>query len=151
MEQTMSDVAVRKSVVVGRSVEDAFRVFTDGIDGWWPRRTHSVFAERAEKVVLEGEVGGRFYEVATDDEEAEWGIVTVWEPPHRLAYTWYPGRGPESAQEVDLRFTPEGSGTRVDLVHTGWEKLGDRAAEQLASYETGWEYVLGRCYAEAAS
>ena len=31
---------VRKEVVVATAPERAFKVFTDGIDRWWPREHH---------------------------------------------------------------------------------------------------------------
>jgi len=42
--------------------------------------------------VLQAGVGGRIYERAADGTEHEWGEVTVWQPPERLAYLWYLGR-----------------------------------------------------------
>lgn len=140
---------IRKSVVVDAPPEKAFRVFTEGIDAWWPLSTHSASRERAETVVLEGRVGGRFYEKTTDGHEIAWGEVTVWDPPHRLSYTWHPGRAPETAQEVEMRFVAEGGRTRVELEHRGWEKLGDDAVEAIRSYDTGWDLVLGQSYAAA--
>jgi hypothetical protein len=41
-------------------------------------------------------------------------------------------------------------GTRVDLEHRGWEKLGERAAEARQGYSQGWESVLAG-FAEKAS
>ena len=45
-----------------------------------------------------------------------------------------------------MRFTADGSGTRVDLEHRHWERLGAAGAEARASYggENGWEMVIGR-------
>ena len=51
---------------------------------------------------------------------------------------------------VVVTFTPEDGGTRVDLEHRKWEVLGAGAAESRASYNTGWELVLG-LFAQAAS
>jgi hypothetical protein len=45
---------------------------------------------------------------------------------------------------------PEGDGTRVELVHSGWEAYGDDAAASRASYDTGWDIVLGKL-ADAAA
>ena len=45
---------------------------------------------------------------------------------------------------------PEGDGTRVGIRHSGWEKLGDRMEEAVASYDEGWDAVIGR-YADAAN
>ena len=40
---------------------------------------------------------------------------------------WHPGREPETAQEVELRFRAEGATTVVELEHRGWAGLGDKA------------------------
>jgi hypothetical protein len=45
---------------------------------------------------------------------------------------------------VELRFTDNGFGTRVELEHRGWEMLGERAAEVREGYNTGWVPVLAR-------
>jgi hypothetical protein len=51
---------------------------------------------------------------------------------------------------VEVTFTPVGDGTRVDVRHWGWEKLGDRLEEIVADYTEGWDKVLGH-YTEAAN
>jgi uncharacterized protein YndB with AHSA1/START domain len=151
MNQQTSETAISKSVVVNRPVEDAFRVFTEQIGSWWPfAKTHSITEEDVETVILEGREGGRFYERTKSGEEHLWGTVLVWEPPRRIVYSWHPGRGEDTAQEVEVTFTPTGNGARLELVHTGWEKLGDRMQSVVAEYNTGWDKVLGR-YVEAAN
>ena len=52
---------------------------------------------------------------------------------------------------MDVRFSADGGATRVDLEHRGWEKLGDRMAEIVPQYDSGWDEVLGRRYAGAAT
>ena len=151
MSQQKSETAVRKSVKVERPVEHAFRVYTEGIGGWWPyAKIHSVAEENVETVILEGHEGGRLFERTKTGEEHTWGTILVWDPPQRILHSWHPGRGEQMAQQVEVTFTPEDEGTRVDLVHTGWEALGDGAADAVASYESGWETVLRR-YVEAAN
>lgn len=150
MNQQLAETStVQKSITVQRRPEDAFRVFTDGIGTWWPLETHSPSDGRAEILVMEARVGGRLYERTRDGETLVWGEVLIWEPPSRLAFTWHLG-GPVTT-EVELRFTAEGNGTRVDLEHRGWERHGDRAAELRGSYDSGWDYVFGRRYADAAN
>jgi uncharacterized protein YndB with AHSA1/START domain len=146
----MNETVVRKVVTVNCSVEDAFRVFTEELGEWWPHRTHSVEEESVETVIFECRLGGRFYERAENGTEHTWGTIRVWAPPTRVVYSWHPGRGEETAQDVEVTFTPDGDSTRVELVHTGWEVLGDRMAEVVADYERGWDKVLG-CYVEAAT
>ncbi len=138
-----SDLVVRKSVTVRCSVEEAFRVFTEGVATWWPLETHSVGERSAKTCVLEARVGGRFFERQKDGSEELWGTVTVCEPPLRLAFTWHPGRTESTAQEVEIRLTPVDAGTRVELEHRGWEKLGERAEEARNEYDSGWDFVIG--------
>ena len=149
MSQQTSEVVIRKSVTVSVPVERAFQVFTEEISTWWPLRTHAVDTERSDTVVMEARVGGRLFERTPDGDEQVWGTIVAWDPPHRVTYSWHPGRGEETAQEVEVSFTPEGGGTRVDIAHYGWEKLTGPIEDTLASYREGWEMVLGR-YAESA-
>jgi len=148
MNQQTSDRVITKAITVAAPVEQAFRVFTEEIHTWWPLRTHAVDTDESDTVVLEGRVGGRLFERTPTGEEHDWGAVVAWEPPTRIGYTWHPGRGAETAQEVEVTFTPTGDGTRVDIRHWGWEKLGDHLDETIANYNEGWDLVLGR-YAQA--
>ena len=45
---------------------------------------------------------------------------------------------------MSLRFTAVGKETRLDLVHTGWERLGKAARKTRNGYTLGWNYVLRR-------
>jgi len=140
---------LRTAVTVPCGPERAFEVFTARIASWWPVRKYSVHQENAAGCVLEGRVGGQVYETAKSGERAIWGEVLVWEPPRRLVMSWHPGRGPASATEVELRFSPVPEGTRVDLEHRNWSRLGADAEAARKRYEGGWAFVLGRCFAEA--
>jgi uncharacterized protein YndB with AHSA1/START domain len=69
--------------------------------------------------------------------------VTAWDPPRRVAFTWHPGHSEAEAMDVEVRFTAEGEGTRVDLEHRGFERLGKMAKRAHRGYPMGWDYVLG--------
>lgn len=133
---------VTKTVTVDWPPAAAFRHFTDEIAAWWPLRSHSVGGERAQSVIFEGRVGGRIYETIAGGEESTWGTVTGWDPPRRVAFTWHPGHSPSIAQEIEVRFEPVGTGTRLELTHSGWERLGKLAARARRGYSLGWGYVL---------
>jgi len=135
-----------KSLSVSLTPAVAFRLFTEGIDRWWPRATHSVSLERTRQVVFEDRVGGAVYEVRDDGARFEWGRVLAWDPPQGVRFSWYPGRDEATRQQVDVHFAPEGTGTRVTLVHGGWETLGERGSEVRGGYDTGWDLVLGEGY-----
>src|SRR5690349_9601801 len=147
--QTVGIEPVRKQLKVSLSAQQAFELFTDGIGKWWPLLTHSVGEEQAETCFLEGWVGGRIVEVLKDGSQAEWGRVLIWDPPHRVSFTWHPGRGPETAQDVTVTFSEAPDGTQVELVHIGWETLGALGQARRDGYVQGWDLVLGK-YVEAA-
>jgi uncharacterized protein YndB with AHSA1/START domain len=150
MSQQTNELVIEKSVTVAARIERAFRVFTEEIHTWWPLRTHAVDTESSDTVVLEGHEGGRLFERTPAGDEHIWGLVTTWDPPKRVRYTWHPGRGEETAQEVEVSFTPVDDGTRVDVRHWGWEKLGDGLDDAIASYNEGWDLVIAK-YAEVAN
>ena len=149
-KQATGELVLEKTILVQASVEDAFQLYTEGIATWWPIETHSSAKDKAETVVFEPEIGGRIFERDVDGAEQVWGTVLEWDPPHRFLHTWHPGRGEATAQRVEMRFRPEGDGTRVELIHTGWEELGADATEIFENYDRGWDYVIGERYAEAA-
>lgn len=135
---------VEKAISVPWPMAEAFDRFTRGIAGWWPLQPHSIGGEDAETCVFEGRVDGRIYEISRDGTRHPWGTVTVWQPPRRVAFTWHPGRPVDTRQEVEVRFSPEGTGTRVELTHTGWERLGEDASRSREIYDSGWDTVLAR-------
>jgi uncharacterized protein YndB with AHSA1/START domain len=139
-----------KSVTVDMPIDAAFRLFTKEAGRWWPLRTHSVGGEDAVECVLEGRVGGRFYEIQKDGSQSDWGEVQVWEPPHKLIMTFHPGRSPVSATEVEVEFQATPTGTIVTLTHRGWERCSTEVQAERPGYETGWDYVLG-FYVEQSS
>jgi hypothetical protein len=57
--------------------------------------------------------------------------------------SWSPGTDPAKATELAVSFAAEGDGTRVDLVHSGWEILAERGQERRNRHDGGWQTVLG--------
>jgi uncharacterized protein YndB with AHSA1/START domain len=70
--------------------------------------------------------------------------VLEWVPPTRFVLAWKPNDSSRPPTEVEVRFTPEGGGTLVELEHRGWERLGEIAAEARQTYGGGWVRVLSR-------
>lgn len=140
---------VRRSVFVKAPPERAFEVFTAGFASWWPA-SHSVLDVDQEAAYIEPEIGGRWYERGAGGEECEWGRVLAYEPPHRLVLSWQldqefePDPDPSTAGEVEVTFTPEGDGTRVELEHRGFERRPDGGAQVAESVagEGGWSGLL---------
>lgn len=143
--------AVKKSLVVNCSPERAFEVFTREIGSWWPTSQYSIGGDKITEVVFEEQVGGRIFEKHSDGGEGEWGRVLAWDPPNRFVMSWSPGGTTDKATELEVRFAPEGGGTRVELAHSGWEILGEQATESRAAYDGGWPGVLGEFESKANS
>jgi len=122
-------------------VDEAFRLFTEGFDEWWPNK------EDAERCAIEPWLGGRVYERTQAGKEEEWGSIIAWEPPGRLKFTWCPGRRADHGETVQVEFQVEADGTRVTLIHQGWNRTG----EPLCGLQTPeWTTILRLCFAEAA-
>ena len=120
---------VQQSITVNATREHAFTVFTEGFDRWWPR-THHIGKSPMKEATIEGRTGGRCYTTQVDGTECDWGRVLEWEPPNRLLLAWMIthewGYEPDvtKASEVEITFTPVAGGTRVDLEHRHFERMG---------------------------
>jgi hypothetical protein len=115
---------IRQSVHVDCPIEDAFRLFTEGIAEWWPLASCSIEGDQAERIEIEPWVGGKVLEQTSSGEEHEWGTVTVWDPPDRVEFTWHPDSPDDNDQTVTVDFRVEADGTRVALTHYGWQWAG---------------------------
>jgi len=136
---------VRKQRQVPLDLARTFELFTESMASWWPLATHSCAEDDAAGIRFEGRIGGRVVEITTDGTEYDWADVIAWDPPHRFALAWHPNPEPIAATIIDVRFTGlDDGGTRIDLVHSAWEELGDELGRTTrAGYETGWDQVLG--------
>jgi hypothetical protein len=132
---------VVREIRVAADPARAFAVFTGDLGRWWPLATHSVRETEAAGLTMGPGVGGAITEVDEAGEQLLWGTVVAWEPGSRVAFTWHPGGTPLEATDVEVRFVPEGDGTRVVLEHRGWERVGQGPGRR-ARYDDGWVPVL---------
>jgi hypothetical protein len=73
---------------------------------------------------LEPGVGGRLLELTRRDDAFEFGRVRVWEPGARLVFDFRARNFvPGQTTLVEIRFEPDGAGTRVTLEHRGWDRI----------------------------
>ena len=139
-----------KTVTVRAAPERAFALFAGDFARWWPlSRVHT--GPDPVDCAIEPRVGGRVFERAGDGRETAWGTVLAYDPPHRLGFSWIVGLSAEQEQRVEIRFTPEDGGTRVELTHSGWEKLGERATSLRERYDRGWATIFERCFVDYAN
>jgi hypothetical protein len=125
------------------SPQHAFDVWTSKPSMWWPR-SHTLTQDPDLTVVFEGFAGGRIYERGSDGAEHEWGEILVWEPPLRVDYLWHLFFERSEATEISVTFTEIDNGSRVRLVQTGFEKLGDEVGtERRRRTNHAWLEVTG--------
>ena len=150
---------MQKTLQVNIPVERAFAVFTEKMGGWWPA-THHIAKQPFAGITVEPRAGGRWFEVAADGSECEWGRVLAWEPPHRVVFAWHLqpdftfDPDPEKASEVEIRFFAEGAGkARVELEHRGLERHGEGWEQLRAGVDApgGWSTVLEQFVKAAGS
>jgi uncharacterized protein YndB with AHSA1/START domain len=156
MNLTISPAPVRKSVQVKAPPQKAFDVFTAGMGRWW-LKSHSINnGVPMADVIMEPFAGGRWFERGEDGSECPWGKVLIWEPPTRLLLAWQTDgtwkHNPDFMTEVEVLFTPDGDGTRVDLEHRNLERFGEHAQKVRAAFESpgGWSGLL-QSYAGVAA
>jgi DNA-binding transcriptional ArsR family regulator/uncharacterized protein YndB with AHSA1/START domain len=150
MNKTLKIDPVAKTLDLDVTPDTAFDLFVNKMGQWWPLSTHAVSTEDAAEVHIDCRVGGLIKEVTRDGVEHAWGTITAYEADERIQFTWHPGSPEEAATQVDVRFDPTETGTRVTLVHTGWEVRGEDAQTIRDNYESGWNLVLAP-FAEAAA
>ena len=154
-----AETAVRRSITVPVSANDAFRAFTERLGDFKPPE-HNLLAVPIAETVLEPYVGGWIIDRGTDGSECRWARIVAYEPPHRLVFTWNIGptwqieTDPDRVSEVEVRFEAEApQQTRVLLEHRnldrhgpGWESVRDGIGN-----EQGWPLYLDRFAALVAS
>jgi uncharacterized protein YndB with AHSA1/START domain len=60
----------------------------------------------------------------------------------RLGYLWHLRQDRADGTRVEISFRPEGECTCVSIVHSGWERLGDRAEPLHDRNRRGWGGLL---------
>ena len=138
---------IKKSLTVPLAPDEAFDLFTNEIDTWWPKAKFSVKGAGSE-VNFANHKGGQIIETTSDGEKEVWGTIIAYDPGTYLAFSWHPGRPESEATTVTVTFKQTEAGTKCDLTHGGFDILGDTADAVSTSYLHGWDYVLG-CYASA--
>jgi uncharacterized protein YndB with AHSA1/START domain len=143
---------VRHEVVVCGTPQQAFAAFTERMDQIKPKE-HNLLAAPIVSTTFEPRVGGHIVDRGADGSQCRWARVLVFEPPHRVVFSWDIGptwqleTDPRNASEVEVRFVAEGPDrTRVELEHRhldrhgpGWPAVRDAVADQ-----QGWPLYLAR-------
>ncbi|CAN5325776.1 SRPBCC domain-containing protein [soil metagenome] len=118
--------AARVSIRVEAGLDRTFEAFAFRLGDWW--RPHPLFATTPKApgtmALVDPGPQGRLIETLAGGQTFEVGRVAIWQPPHRLAFSFRPATlGPDQATEVDVSFEPIGDGVRVTLTHRGWARV----------------------------
>ncbi|MEM6477477.1 MAG: SRPBCC domain-containing protein [Pseudomonadota bacterium] len=148
----MTTDPIRKSIEVPLPPLEAFDLFTQKMETWWPLESHGVGADTgapSSTIRVDQEEGGAVTEILPDGKAARWGTILEYAPGEAFRMTWHPGREERDATQVSITFRKAGNGCRVELVHDGFARHTDgvRAAH---IYAQGWDHLLGILFARAA-
>jgi len=149
--QAQSSV-VHRQIVVDAPIERAFAVFTERFGDVKPP-DHTLLAAPIAETVFEPRVGGHVYDRGVDGSECRWSRVLVFEPPHRVVFSWdinpqwQIDSDAERASEVEVSFTAETpERTRVVLEHRNLDRHGEgwEGLREGVGGDGGWPLYLGR-------
>jgi uncharacterized protein YndB with AHSA1/START domain len=142
------DIFVKKEIFVSATPERCFEVFTTKMGTWWPLASHHIGKVDANGIGVEPRPGGRVFEIGVDGSECDWGRVKTWEPPARFVFAWQLSAAWQYDTtidtEVEVTFTAQSNGTRVELVHRKLGAYGKQAEEMRKTFDSpgGWTGLL---------
>ena len=134
---------VERSIVIAASPERVWKAWVEDMNAWWTKPYYNDHA-RVTGLHMEPKLGGRYIEKWGEDGAGFLiGQVTVWLPPHRLAYTWTQMDWGGVTTLVQIEFQPDGNGgTKMVYIHEGFERLPDETLR--SGYDSGWTELATR-------
>lgn len=147
---------IEQTVVVPLTPPEAFRLFFEDLQRWWPRE-YTWGNEAMEAIGIEPGVGGLCFERGPHGFRCDWGRVLEWKPPHHARFAWQigphrePVPDPAKASVVEVRFgAASAGGTQVTVRHGEFGRHGADATRYRAALAStqGWPYLLAH-YAAA--
>ena len=141
METDPGELSVRRSIVIKAPPERVWEEFTsfERMRRWWSTDK----PDRKETLVrYEPQVGGAMeMEIESGGELIRFVCrVTAFEPGRELTFELdWPERGWLAPTLVTVRLTPNPYGTLVEIVHYGFEGIGEEALDQFHGFGGGWD------------
>ncbi|MFG0284925.1 MAG: metalloregulator ArsR/SmtB family transcription factor [Phycisphaerales bacterium JB039] len=135
-QQTQARVIrIEEEVRITAGRETVFNALTHGIGEWFWRGEKQTLP----KVVMEQEVGGRFWRPGPGGSGELYATVGLLEPPAKLRLHGAIGGAYAVASVIMITLTEEGPETVVQVSH---RLAGEITEEELASYNEGWKDEL---------
>ena len=123
----MPDIDVK--VIVPVSQEEAFDIYVNQINTWWPRQGIFPYSFAPKETLplqirFEPKEGGQFYEVFQNASEYVIGEIIKWDPPNRIIYTW---KDPawKGKTSITVSFKIIDNGTEVTHEQSGFLEAGE--------------------------
>lgn len=140
------------------SQKNAFEVFLDKMDTWWPMDRFTVSAMRgapARAIRVEARVGGEIVEIGADGTEVVWGVIREIERHSRLVLDFHvprPGDVITGRPLLELDFEALGpTQTRVTLTQSNFEALGEMGAPSRQGYNFVWTPIFAEGFGKACA
>jgi uncharacterized protein YndB with AHSA1/START domain len=137
----MIPAQIEKDVLIDAPADVVWRIITE------PDQIVRWFSDEAE---FDLRPGGEGRLVFRGGDSYQLQIETV-EPPRRFAFRWVQPQGSvvrsENSMLVEFTLQPEGDGTRLRVVESGFDRVdwSDEEKSRYAERHTeGWERLLGR-------
>ena len=146
---------IDKSIVVPCDQKLAFDTFLEGMGKWWPLGKFTYSAMKgapAQDIRVDPKSGGEITEIVADGSETSWGHVVEYNPNSYMKLRFHiPAPGYEDGGQslLEIRFTPTGDGTRVDLHQSDFEAIGEMGEPSRGGYGQGWDMIFVGAYAQA--
>ena len=146
----MNSVSI--SVTVNIPANQAFHIFVNEINLWWPKE-YTWSQDKLHDIYIEGKENGLCTEVGPYGFRCDWGRVTFYSEGKRVDLKWQvnpkrePVPDPEKASDINIEFSARDNFTLVEFKHFNFENHGNDTGlycEMLKS-EQGWPYILS-CY-----
>jgi uncharacterized protein YndB with AHSA1/START domain len=144
---TDSSLVVRRSIFIEAEPPRIWEEFADfdHMNRWWGAMVGEPEAGTAKGMWLmkyEPLVGSTIeMEVMGESERLRFGgRITAFDPGRALEFEndWIPNQGWLAPTAITIRITPGSMGSVVEMLHHGFEKTGEQAADLHAGYEEGW-------------
>ena len=137
---------------------DAFEVFVDKMDTWWPLGKFTVSAmagSPAKGIRVDAREGGQIVEIGADGTEVLWGTILTLDRYSRITMDFHiprPGDVVTTRPLLELDFQALGPAlTRVTLRQSNFEALGDMGAQVRGGYDFGFKMIFEGNYAAACA
>lgn len=140
-----------KTIEVPCSQQQAFTIFIEEMDSWWPLSRFSVSALGggvAKSIRVEPMLGGNIMEIGGDDTEHLWGTIRSFDPHDSVSMDFHispPGVVIHERSLVEVQFTAiEPEKTRVQLTQSNWEAFGEMAEMMRGdnAYGGAWNVIF---------